>query len=65
MTALTPIDFYFSKYIKVGTNPYLSSSQAYKTISYVKADRFILPVAEAGIPVKSIGWLENLEISSD
>lgn len=65
MTALTAIDFYCSKYIKVGTNPYLSSSQAYKTISYVKADRLILPVAEAGIPVESIGLLKNLEISSD
>lgn len=65
MTALTAIDFYFSKYIKVGTNPNLSSSQAHKTISYVQADRLILPVAEAGIQVKSIGLLKNLEISSD
>ena len=65
MTALTAIDFCFPKYIKVGTNPHLTSSQAYKTISYVKADRLILPVAEARIPVKSIGLLNNLELSSD
>ncbi len=63
MTALTAIDFYFSKYIKVGTTPHLSSSQASRTISYVKADRLILPVTEAVIPVKSIGLLNDLEIN--
>lgn len=65
MTARTAIDFYFPKYIKVGTNPNLTSSQADKTISYVKADRLILPMAKAGISVKSIGLLKNLELSSD
>jgi hypothetical protein len=46
MTAPTVIDFYSAKYIKVGTNANLSSSQAYKTINYVKADRLMMPLAE-------------------